>query len=63
MHDQLVPVASPALLKAKPLKRIDDLARFTRLHTTLRADKWSHWLAACGAAELCSARSMKLQDT
>lgn len=39
------------------------LDRFTWLHDSLRAGKWPLWLAACGADDLASARTMKLQDT
>lgn len=63
MHDRLVPVTSPMLLGGGPPRHMNDLARHQWLHDSLRATKWAHWLAACGAEGLASARNMKLQDT
>ncbi|HSI59842.1 MAG TPA: transcriptional regulator GcvA [Ideonella sp.] len=46
----LAPVASPALMKAGPkLKRAQDLAQHTLLHSIARPDDWLHWLEAAGA--------------
>ncbi len=63
MHDGLVPVVSPRLLAGRRLKQVDELGRFTWLHDSLRSSKWPQWLASVGAAELTSARHLKLQDT
>lgn len=49
MTDQMFPVCSPALLEGKNgLKKPEDLARFTLLHTTGYSDDWRFWLTAAG---------------
>jgi LysR family glycine cleavage system transcriptional activator len=54
----LVPVASPALLKAGPrLKRPADLAQHTLLHSIARPDDWARWLEAAGVGEHIDARA------
>jgi LysR family glycine cleavage system transcriptional activator len=54
----LVPVASPALLKAGPrLKRPADLAQHTLLHSIARPDDWGRWLEAAGVGEHIDARA------
>jgi LysR family glycine cleavage system transcriptional activator len=46
----LVPVCSPAYLKASPLlERPEDLARHTLLQTVLGAEDWGLWYKATGA--------------
>lgn len=48
MAELLFPVCSPALLKGKQaLRRPEDLARFTLLHTSAH-DDWQLWLTAAG---------------
>ena len=63
MHDDLVPVAAPSLLRELKPESITALARAPWLHDTMRASKWSQWLAAANAAGISSARNLKLQDT
>ncbi len=49
MADQMFPVCSPALLKGpNALKKPEDIARFTLLHTTSYNDDWRLWLTAAG---------------
>jgi LysR family transcriptional regulator, glycine cleavage system transcriptional activator len=50
MADELFPVCSPALLKGnKPLRRPEDLAHHTLLHTSgAYDDDWRLWLTAAG---------------
>ena len=49
MADQLFPVCSPALLAGEgALKKPEDLARFTLLHTSASSDDWRQWLTAAG---------------
>jgi LysR family glycine cleavage system transcriptional activator len=49
MADQMFPVCSPMLLKGpNALKKPEDIARFTLLHTTSYNDDWRLWLAAAG---------------
>jgi LysR family glycine cleavage system transcriptional activator len=49
MAEQLFPVCSPALLATdKPLRRPEDLAHHTLLHTTVSREDWYLWLTAAG---------------
>lgn len=49
MTDLMFPVCSPALLEGpNALKKPEDLARFTLLHTTGYSDDWRFWLTAAG---------------
>lgn len=49
MTEHLFPVCSPALLKGKTaLRRPEDLARVTLLHTASGAEDWRLWLTAAG---------------
>lgn len=49
MADQLFPVCSPTLLTGdNVLKKPEDLARFTLLHTSASSDDWRQWLTAAG---------------
>jgi LysR family glycine cleavage system transcriptional activator len=50
MADELFPVCSPALLNGdRPLRRPEDLANHTLLHTSLGYDDdWRLWLTAAG---------------
>ncbi len=49
MAEDIFPVCSPALLNGpKPLRRPEDLAHHTLLHTTLLREDWQLWLTAAG---------------
>jgi LysR family glycine cleavage system transcriptional activator len=49
MADQLFPVCSPKLLEGeRGLKKPEDLARFTLLHSSGYTDDWRLWLTAAG---------------
>lgn len=49
MADELFPVCSPSLLKGKnALRRPEDLARHTLLHTSAYGEDWRQWLTAAG---------------
>ena len=48
MAEHLFPVCSPALLAGKPLRRPEDLAQHTLLHTTVSREDWQLWLTAAG---------------
>jgi LysR family glycine cleavage system transcriptional activator len=49
MTEHLFPVCSPALLKGRnALRRPEDLARFTLLHTAAGIEDWRLWLTAAG---------------
>ncbi|WP_108123876.1 transcriptional regulator GcvA [Saccharospirillum mangrovi] len=45
----LVPVCSPDLLAAHPIRQPADLAQFTLLHVMERPDEWPAWFSATGA--------------
>lgn len=61
--DQLIPVASPALLRQLNPGSVSALSRAPWLHDTLRPTKWTQWLSAADAVGTASARNLKLQDT
>lgn len=49
MAEDIFPVCSPALLNgAKPLRRPEDLANHTLLHTSVLREDWQLWLTAAG---------------
>lgn len=48
MGETVILVASPALLKAKPLKRPEDVKRHILLTHSTRPEAWSEWFAAAG---------------
>jgi LysR family glycine cleavage system transcriptional activator len=49
MADHIFPVCSPALLRdGKPLRRPEDLAHHTLLHTMVSREDWQLWLTASG---------------
>jgi LysR family transcriptional regulator, glycine cleavage system transcriptional activator len=49
MAEDIFPVCSPALMSdAKPLRRPEDLAHHTLLHSTVAREDWQLWLTAAG---------------
>jgi LysR family glycine cleavage system transcriptional activator len=49
MAEDIFPVCSPALMKgSKPLRRPEDLAHHSLLHTTIGREEWQLWLTAAG---------------
>jgi LysR family glycine cleavage system transcriptional activator len=48
MAEHLLPVCSPALLAARPLREPADLAHHTLLHTSVSREDWQLWLTAAG---------------
>ncbi len=46
MHEAIVPVGSPALLRRCELRQPSDFLRAPLLHLTTRPDAWERWLAA-----------------
>jgi LysR family glycine cleavage system transcriptional activator len=51
-NEELVPVCSPALLRGRTLRRPQDLADFTLLHSDTCDDNWRIWLCAAGASNI-----------
>jgi len=61
---ELVPVASPALLKAVGgLRSPADLGRVTLLHSLARPDDWSAWLGAAGIGGQDTPRGLKFENS
>ncbi|HYZ21015.1 MAG TPA: transcriptional regulator GcvA [Rhodopila sp.] len=57
MPENLFPVCSPALLNgSKPLRRPEDLAHHTLLHTMVSREDWQLWLTASGLPASLAAR-------
>jgi LysR family glycine cleavage system transcriptional activator len=57
MPENIFPVCSPALLSGgKPLKRPEDLAHHTLLHTMVSREDWQLWLTASGLPASLAAR-------
>lgn len=52
LAEHRLPVCSPKILAATPLRRPADLKRHTLLHTTSQPDAWSEWLALAGLPDL-----------
>ena len=51
-EEELVPVASPALLAGHRIRDADDLAPFLLLHAEPRPEDWNLWLRAMGASRV-----------
>lgn len=54
--ETVVLVASPALLKGKPIKKPDDVKRHTLLTHSTRPEAWAEWFAAAGLKSASSPR-------
>jgi LysR family glycine cleavage system transcriptional activator len=60
----LIVVCSPKLLETgPPLRRVEDLAKQTLLHSTARPQNWSVWLAAAGAPGLTSPHELHFESS
>jgi LysR family transcriptional regulator, glycine cleavage system transcriptional activator len=49
LSEWVAPVASPALLRERPIRNAMDLARHTIIHCATRDGDWQQWLALAGA--------------
>ncbi|HZS81713.1 MAG TPA: transcriptional regulator GcvA [Stellaceae bacterium] len=65
MAEDIFPVCSPALLHGeKPLRRPEDLAYHTLLHTSVSRDDWRLWLTAAGLpTELAARRGLSFDQS
>ncbi len=62
-NEELVPVCSPKLVRGpNPLRRPEDLARFTLLHSATCPENWSIWLGAAGAPNLESEGGLRFDS-
>lgn len=59
--EELMPVASRALLEGHPLESPDDIAPFLLLHSEGRLDDWGIWLRAMGATKVSGRKGLRLQ--
>lgn len=57
------PVAAPALLKARPIRRPADLAGHTLLHARHVPELWPEWLDAAGVPDLAAAGRRRYDNT
>ena len=57
------PVASPALLKSRPIRKAADLAAHTLLHARHVPELWPEWLAAAGVPDLVAAGQRRYDNT
>lgn len=55
-----LPVCSPKLLEANPIRDISDLGHHTLLHSATYPGLWAEWLAACGNPQLAARNSQQL---
>ncbi len=55
-----LPVCSPKVLEAHPIRRVADLKHHTLLHTATYPSLWADWLAACGNPRLAARHSQQL---
>ncbi|CAM2155556.1 LysR family transcriptional regulator, glycine cleavage system transcriptional activator [Pararobbsia alpina] len=60
LSEARLPVCSPKLLKAKKLRKPQDLEHFTLLHTATYPRMWPDWLAAAGCPDLKPQQSLTL---
>jgi LysR family glycine cleavage system transcriptional activator len=58
LSGRVVPICSPALLGAKPLRSLDDLPQHTLLHSAVFPDSWATWLAANGRMDIAGLHSI-----
>lgn len=61
LSEWAIPVASPALLRRRPIRLITDLARHAWLSPETRDDIWPEWLRAAGAPRLEPRRILRLE--
>ncbi|WP_084168876.1 transcriptional regulator GcvA [Paraburkholderia acidipaludis] len=58
LHEERIPVCSPALLKRLPLRRTNDLQRHILLHTASLPRLWPEWLAKADHPALVPASNL-----
>jgi LysR family transcriptional regulator, glycine cleavage system transcriptional activator len=63
LADRRVLVCAPQILRARPVRRIQDLEAHTILHARSTHGAWRSWLAANGASRLVPAREMFFEHT
>jgi LysR family transcriptional regulator, glycine cleavage system transcriptional activator len=60
---ELLPVCSPRLLEANPLREIADLKRHTLLHSLARPADWAAWLSAAGATDIDPEHGIRFESS
>jgi len=61
--EEVMPVASPALLNGHEIRVPDDLAPLLLLHSVRRLDDWEIWLKATGATKVDPHRGLRLENS
>lgn len=61
LRESAFPVAAPALLAARPVRRAEDLAGHVLLHTATRERDWAAWLAHAGVPGLRHAGELRFE--
>jgi LysR family glycine cleavage system transcriptional activator len=59
--EEIVPVASPALLAQHPVRSVADLPRLLLLQNESRPDDWLDWLSALGAKDVDASSGLRLE--
>lgn len=59
--EELLPVASPALLAQHKIESIHDLRHFLFLQVEARPDDWGRWLSAVGATDIDGSAGLRLE--
>jgi LysR family transcriptional regulator, glycine cleavage system transcriptional activator len=62
--EQLFPVCSPALMRQRPLRNIEELAAHTIIRNAsgILLDEWSYWLEGVGAEDMQFKSELKCQN-
>lgn len=59
--EELLPVASPALLAQRKIESVYDLRDLLFLQVEARPDDWRRWLSAVGATDIDGSRGLRLE--
>ncbi|MBB3459309.1 LysR family glycine cleavage system transcriptional activator [Rhizobium sp. BK313] len=63
LPSRLVPICSPALLRVKPLRNLDELGQHTLLHSSVFPNNWGNWLAIAGRPDIRGQQSVSFGST
>ncbi len=63
LPSRLVPICSPALLRTKPLRNLDELRQHTLLHSSVFPNSWANWLTIVGRPDICGQHSVSFGST
>jgi LysR family glycine cleavage system transcriptional activator len=63
LPSRLVPICSPALLRGKPLRNLDELGQHTLLHSSVFPNNWANWLAMACRPDIRGQHSVSFGST